>query len=390
MERGLGWFTLHFELGRDGGRGNLPAMEGLRGLAVFLVFLTHYVTLSQPWVATGGTTATVAHSLHTIGNVGVDLFFVLSGYLIYGALLRRQQPFLPYLGRRIRRLYPAFTAVFVLYLALTFIFPAESKVPHGLGPAATWLLANFLLLPGVFPITPLITVAWSLSYEFFFYLTVPVLIGVGGLRAWQRWQRVALFCGMGAGWLVLAPHAGNALRMVMFAAGMVLYEVLTASSAAAKAANIDNAAVANSAKNLQTNTASNVGSWCGAFALAVGLGCTVLPLPGHSGAIFRTAVMAVAFGVLCYVCLGAWAEGWLGRTFSVAPLRWLGNASYSYYLIHGLALKAAFMALAWVLPPTAAPGDWLFWALLLPFFAATLLPAAALFLLVEKRWSLTT
>ncbi len=377
----MGWFTRHFELARDGGRGNLPAMEGLRGLAVFLVFLTHYVTLSRPWVAADGITATVAHGLHTVGNVGVDLFFVLSGYLIYGALLRRQQPFLPYLGRRIRRLYPVFIAVFVLYLVLTFLFPAESKVPPGMGPAAAWLLANFLLLPGLFPITPLITVAWSLSYEFFFYLTVPVLIGVGGLRAWQRWQRVALFCGMGVGWLVLAPHGGNALRMVMFAAGMVLYEALAASSAAVRAAK--------DASAPSMNTADNRGSWIGAFALAAGLGCTLLALPGHSGAIFRTAVMAVAFGVLCYVCLGAWAEGWLGRAFSVAPVRWLGNASYSYYLIHGLALKAAFMVLAWVLPPTAAPGDWLFWALLLPFFAATLVPAAALFLWVEKRWSLT-
>jgi peptidoglycan/LPS O-acetylase OafA/YrhL len=390
MERGLGWFTRHFELARDGGRGNLPAMEGLRGLAVFLVFLTHYVTLSRPWVAADGITGTVAHGLHTVGNVGVDLFFVLSGYLIYGALLRRQQPFLPYLGRRIRRLYPAFIAVFVLYLVLTFLFPAESKVPPGMGPAATWLLANFLLLPGLFPITPLITVAWSLSYEFFFYLTVPVLIGVGGLRQWASWQRVLLFCGMSVGWLVLAPYGGNALRMVMFAAGMVLYEALAASSAAARAANIDSATVANSAKSVLTNTASNVGSWCGAFALAVGLGCTLLALPGHSGAIFRTAVMAVAFGVLCYVCLGAWAEGWLGRAFSVAPVRWLGNASYSYYLIHGLALKAAFMALAHVMPAASAPGDWLFWALLLPFFMATLVPAAALFLWVEKRWSLTT
>ena len=378
----MGWFTRHFELARDGGRGNLPAMEGLRGLAVFLVFLTHYVTLSRPWVAADGITATVAHGLHTIGNVGVDLFFVLSGYLIYGALLRRQQPFLPYLGRRIRRLYPAFIAVFVLYLVLTFLFPAESKVPPGMGPAAAWLLANFLLLPGLFPITPLITVAWSLSYEFFFYLTVPVLIGVGSLRQWASGQRVLLFCGMGVGWLVLAPHGGNALRMVMFAAGMVLYEALAASSAAAKAAK--------DASAPSMNTADNRGSWIGAFALAAGLGCTLLALPGHSGAIFRTAVMAVAFGVLCYVCLGAWAEGWLGRAFSVAPVRWLGNASYSYYLIHGLALKAAFMALAWVLPPTAAPDDWLFWALLLPFFAATLVPAAALFLWVEKRWSLTT
>jgi len=42
------------------------------------------------------------------------------------------------------------------------------------------------------------------------------------------------------------------------------------------------------------------------------------------------------------------------------------------------------------MPAASAPGDWLFWALLLPFFMVTLVPAAALFLWVEKRWSLTT
>lgn len=377
----MSWFTEHFELGRAGGNGNLPAMEGLRGLAVFLVFLTHYVTLSQPWVAAGGITAAIAYGLHKLGNVGVDLFFVLSGYLIYGALLRRPQPFIPYIARRIRRLYPAFIAVFTLYLALTFIFPSESKLPHGVGPATAWLVANLLLLPGLFPITPLITVAWSLSFEFFFYLTVPVLISLGRLRTWQRWQRVLLFCAMGTSWLVVAPQGSNALRLVMFPAGMVLYEAL--------ATNISGAAAANTAKAAVKSASSNRGSWYGVFALAAGLGCTLLPLQGEGSAIFRTAIMAVAFGTLCYVCLGAWAEGWLGRAFSVAPLRWLGNASYSYYLIHGLALKAAFMLLAWVVPATSAPGDWLFWALLLPLFTVTLVPAAALFLWVEKRWSLS-
>jgi exopolysaccharide production protein ExoZ len=374
----LSWFAQHFELGRDGGRGNLPAMEGLRGLAVFLVFLTHYITLSQPWVAPSGITAIVGHGLHTIGNVGVDLFFLLSGYLIYGALLRRQQHFMPYLRRRIRRLYPTFTAVFLLYLVLTFAFPAESKMPPGLGVAALWLLANFLLLPGLLPITPLITVAWSLSYEFFFYLTVPILIGVCSLRKWRRWQRVLLFCGMSVGWLLLAPYGGNARRLVMFAAGMVLYEDLSVSSAKSS-----------EMARLTVRAKEGLGSWVGAFALVTGLGCTLLPMAGHGGIIFHATVMVMAFSLLCYVCLGGLPEGWLTRAFSVAPLRWLGNASYSYYLIHGLALKAAFMLLVWFLPPSPLLGDWLFWALLLPFFLATLVPAAALFVLVEKRWSLS-
>ena len=78
---------------------------------------------------------------------------------------------------------------------------------------------------------------------------------------------------------------------------------------------------------------------------------------------------------------------WLPRAFSWTPLRWLGNMSYSYYLIHGLTLKAAFKVVAVILPATAG-GAWVFWALLAPAFGLTLLTSAALFLAVEQPLSL--
>ena len=61
--------------------------------------------------------------------------------------------------------------------------------------------------------------------------------------------------------------------------------------------------------------------------------------------------------------------------------------SYSYYLLHGLVLKTGFFALAMVLP-IANYGPWLFWALLPPMFALTLALSAALFLVVERPYSL--
>ena len=111
-------------------------MEGLRGLAIFLVFLVHYVTLMEPWIVTQSTLRSIATALHTIGNTGVDLFFVLSGYLIYGSLITRPQRFGRFMARRIERIYPTFAVVFVIYVGLSFLLPAQSKIPAGFSSAA--------------------------------------------------------------------------------------------------------------------------------------------------------------------------------------------------------------------------------------------------------------
>ncbi len=73
------WLRLRFELSRGGSGHNVRPMEGMRGFAVFLVFLVHYVTLVKPWIANELALIAFSSGLHTIGNTGVDLFFVLSG-----------------------------------------------------------------------------------------------------------------------------------------------------------------------------------------------------------------------------------------------------------------------------------------------------------------------
>lgn len=85
-----------------GQQNRVLAMEGLRGFAVALVFLVHYHTLFIPWVSTGSVTVTVSTFLRSIGHSGVDLFFILSGYLIYGAVIKKNIDYPKFMLRRIR------------------------------------------------------------------------------------------------------------------------------------------------------------------------------------------------------------------------------------------------------------------------------------------------
>ena len=335
-------------------------MEGLRGFAVFLVFLVHYVTLVYPWLSEDGSIRPFARSLHAVGNTGVDLFFVLSGYLIYGSLMARSQAFVRFMSRRIERIYPAFVAVFIAYVVLSFAVSFEHKIPPGAVEGLIYLGQNLLLLPGLFPIEPLITVAWSLSYEMFFYLTIPLVIGAFGLRDRSAKWRTLFFLAVASLITASCLAFGGHIRLIMFIAGILLYEAM---------------------KSPRVPTPSSL---LGLVALSAGLLSVLLPL--DAGGVLKAISLFVAFFLLCLTCFRD-PSGWLPRALSWTPLRWLGNMSYSYYLLHGLALKASFVAFSRVLPAEGY-GPWVFWALLAPMFALTLVPTAGLFLLIERPFSL--
>jgi peptidoglycan/LPS O-acetylase OafA/YrhL len=338
-------------------------MEGLRGFAVFLVFLVHFVTLVRPWTSEESGFLVFETSLHTIGNTGVDLFFVLSGYLIYGSLISRRQHFLRFMSRRIQRIYPAFVAVFAVYVLLSFVLPEKGKVPAVAAERVIYLVQNVLLLPGIFPINPMITVAWSLSYEMFYYLAIPLVVALFRLRERTIGFRVTFFLSIAFVTAIYCAVNGGHIRLIMFISGIVLYEAMKS---------------------------PRVPSPNGFFALmvlAAGLLCALLFTgKGADGSVLKICTLFVTFFVLCLTCFRN-PLGWLPSSFAWTPLRWLGNMSYSYYLLHGLTLKAGFLALSTVLSG-ASHGAWLFWVLLPPMFALTVVTASALFLLVERPFSL--
>lgn len=337
-------------------------MEGLRGFAVLLVFFVHYATLIDPWLPRQGAVLLVASAMEHIGHSGVDLFFVLSGYLIYGSLLSRKQSFLPFIARRIQRIYPVFTVVFALYIGLSLLFPSENKIPSPASAGAIYLMQNYLLLPGLLPIRPMITVAWSLSYEMFYYLAVPVLVASLSLRERGSAWRVVLFLIVAAGIAAVTAALGGPTRLIMFIAGIVLFETLNHSRLRAS-------------------------SSAGVIALIVGLASMLLPIADPAGLTVKTVILFVAFFIVCLACFRAPGAP-LPLAFSWTPLRWLGNMSYSYYLVHGLALKGGFLVLSKIMPPAAAGEPLTFWLLLPPMLALTLLASAPFFLWIERPFSL--
>lgn len=356
------WMSQQFELARHGDAQNLRPMEGMRGFAVFLVFLVHYVTLIAPRITTGTQLDAIATAIHTLGNAGVDLFFVLSGYLIYGSVIARPQHFLAFIRRRIARIYPAFCVVFGVYLALSLAFPAQSKIPRHALEAWTYLLQNFLLLPGLLPIEPMITVAWSLSYEMFYYLAIPLTIAAFRLRtrsaAWRSW----FFVTVGAAICLYGVIGGGPVRLVLFIAGILLHEALRKHTMPPPRAAF-------------------------AFAMLVaGLLGTIMPFSGSAAYTLKLVILCWTFFIVCYACFSA-PGAWLARGFSWTPLRWLGNMSYSYYLVHGLALKLGFMILLAKVPHVKHEA--IFFVVVMPLMlAVTLVPAAMLFMFVERPFSL--
>jgi peptidoglycan/LPS O-acetylase OafA/YrhL len=136
------------------------------------------------------------------GGTGVDLFFVLSGFLIYGMVLRPGLNARKFYTARARRIYPAFLAVFLFYVAASpFLHLAQqagakelgSRIPETWAGGVTYVVENLAFLPGIFSIRPLMSVAWSLSYEWLFYLLIPVLVAILALHRWRRRLRILLF-----------------------------------------------------------------------------------------------------------------------------------------------------------------------------------------------------
>jgi exopolysaccharide production protein ExoZ len=344
-----------FELS-DPRHARLLPMEGLRGLAVTLVFLQHYAVQAELiGLAPGGMTAAAAATFHRYGNLGVELFFILSGYLIYGTLVRHAPRFLAFMARRMERIYPTFLVVFAVALGLGGLAPVPSKIPEGFWPATSYLAANLALLPGLLPIRGVVDVAWTLSYEMFFCITCAVLVlGTGLHRASRSWRLVVLF-GLTFAFVAASfcPIPYFPVRMMPFFAGMLLAEGMGA----------------------------RVPAWLAWVAPIASVLLSALLRPGASA---NELLHTVAFFALCAVCFrGA------GRTSAVmiwAPLRWLGNISCSYYLMHGFVVRTAMLLLGHALP--SGMPTWLFWWLMPVVFTATLVASAGLFVLIEKPLSL--
>ena len=299
-----------------------PDIEGLRGIAILLVLLFH---AGLPW--TPG------------GFVGVDVFFVISGFLITGKLWREsQQPgglnITRFYAWRIRRLLPAaLVAVALISLVgLLLAAPLDRSELAADGAASALSLANMRFIGSVdyFAATtspsPFLHF-WSLSVEEQFYLVWPALIV---LLTWRggssRRLIVALLIGVVASfalsiWLTdTSPARAFYLlptRVWQLGVGGLLALIGVA------------------------GTSRRVGAlaWAGLAAVAVaGVALTAeMPYPGLAALLPTAGAVALLYG-------GAAPSGPV-RLLAAAPLRFLGKISYSLYLWHWPLLVLPLMFL---------------------------------------------
>lgn len=357
----------------------IQTMEGLRGLAVTLVFLVHFNTLFSAWLDPNSATWHSAKFITSIGRIGVDLFLAITGYLIYGAVIKRPVNFSKFMQRRMMRIYPTFFVIFLMYLALSFVFSGESKLPESIFGKLTYILQNLFLLPGVFPIQPIITVSWTLSYDVFIYAALPILVQTLGMREWKPRNRVLFFLAIAIIHIIYCLSiSGRLLRMLLFISGIILYELM------------------NSYKMWKSLSKSN--EWLA----IVGFVFIVLPiiyifdiqhdiLPEFFGTVedtrhYRVITLAATVWFFLLACFRS-TNGILHRILTWRPLIWIGNVSFSLFLAHSLVLNFFELALKKIIPqqPTT---PLLFWFILPIAYSMAFIAATVLYVTVEKPFSL--
>lgn len=341
--------------------GHLPALDGIRGLALLLVILFH-ARLSVPrctvddWVL----------RLFGIGWSGVDLFFVLSGFLITGILLdaRGSAGYLRnFYARRVLRIFPLYFA----FLAIAFLL-----IPTLMGVSSfSWnYLTYFLLyltniLHAVEPraLSFPLAVTWSLSVEEQFYIIWPFVVLLAGPR------RLIQICA------VLIPLA------LLTRIGMCMADVSRGIVYSMTFCKLDALAtggfIAAVARTHGTLCLIKPAKWAAAIA-SIGIAGLFVSTKGHMSQ-YNTAVQTIGFtclsllfGALVLQALHGKAGSWSQRFWCSPPLRVLGKYSYAMYLCH-VPVQLWVADHLWsrqqidaIAGPSSLPGQLVFW--LLVFF----------------------
>lgn len=156
-----------------GSPGKIPALDGLRAIAVLLVLLRHGVLVFENEISQGlFTQPLISFALN--GWLGVDLFFVLSGFLITHHLLEQRRrstfSFSSYALKRVLRTFPLYYVV--LLVAFSGIVP-YSEVDEPLSWSAA---SKYILFLQDYLGSSILVPLWSLAVEEKFYLFAPILV----------------------------------------------------------------------------------------------------------------------------------------------------------------------------------------------------------------------
>jgi peptidoglycan/LPS O-acetylase OafA/YrhL len=296
-----------------------PAFDGLRAVAAVLVFTFHFGGSGWQWAS---------------GWIGVHLFFVLSGFLITTLLLREEERYgrislRGFYVRRVFRIMPVYVVVLLVTYALAHVTGTGQEVRRSL-----W---HYLLLLNEFAPTNAFLHSWTIGIEQKFYLFWPVIafaLTVGAVRRRLLVTVAAIGC--------LAAFIPTAkafpfwpIHYIVILIGCLLAIVMHHPRGYAIVRPLTHPLVA---------TAVGIGF------VGVHLGITAWPpaADGHSESLL--AFYGVVVAVLLPTLL---SRGLPAKLLSLRPLVFVGERSYSLYLVQILAAKAV----AGLMPAYARPGS---------------------------------
>jgi exopolysaccharide production protein ExoZ len=296
----------------------LTSVQALRGIAVLLVLFFHLTEVRRHYFG-----MLVSSNLSSFGNAGVDLFFVISGFVVVGVARRIERAgvrrTLEFMYDRAARIYPIYWIYSLVLIIPFWLNPALVNSLARMHGAADYL-RSFLLLPNA--TSPVLLVGWTLVFEVYFYgvLAAMLLLRVPVVAALAGWAVALIVCGVS--WTGAISPATPMLALV--SSPLSLEFIMGAAVSYAL---------------LRPVRERGAGLLVVLAVILVSILCFTLDLPREDiDPWFRTLVYG-PIGVILLV--GAVS---LERYFQSRYFAWLiaiGDASYSIYLSHTLILSGA-------------------------------------------------
>jgi exopolysaccharide production protein ExoZ len=338
----------------------LSSLQVFRGLAALGVVIYHACLFTErktQHVLLGG--------WYHFGELGVDFFFVLSGFIImlmHGDELGRPECSRRYIYRRFFRVYPLLFILTTLKLGMELVMSRKG----GTAPDISRILSSYLLLPDPGGQLPVITAAWTLMHEALFYLLFLLAILLG--------RRLALI--LLAVWMtaiftnsILGTELQGIMRLISDAHNVEFVFGIVA------------CVLFQMRHRLRARLL-----WISVTAIALlFIGASLYnPLNGMDQQLTVRLFLGASFGMIIFLA-GIWEQG-----FQASPWPrwacWLGDASYSIYLGHSLVVLGIVQAGSRLWPESI----WARFAVAAVSCLVALVVCGLIWRLVEKpmlRWS---